>query len=128
MIRRPPRSTLFPYTTLSRSFATFEREPAASASIAQVHLARLHDGREVAVKVLRPRVEEEIAKDVALLATGAEFVERLWPDGRRLKPREVVAEFARHLEDELNLMHEAANASQLRRNFERSALLLVPEV
>ncbi len=109
-------------------FATFEREPVASASIAQVHLARLHDGREVAVKVLRPRVEEEIAKDVALLATAADFVERLWPDGRRLKPREVVAEFARHLEDELNLMHEAANASQLRRNFERSALLLVPEV
>src|SRR5207302_3557987 len=61
-------------------------------------------------------------------ATAAEFVERLWPDGRRLKPREVVAEFARHLEDELNLMREAANASQLRRNFERSALLLVPEV
>src|SRR5436190_718136 len=109
-------------------FATFEREPVASASIAQVHLARLHDGREVAVKVLRPRVEEEIAKDVALLTTAADFVERLWPDGRRLKPREVVAEFARHLEDELNLMHEAANASQLRRNFERSALLLVPEV
>src|SRR2546430_1954480 len=113
---------------IEAGFATFEREPAASASIAQVYLARLHDGREVAVKVLRPRVEEEIAKDVALLATGAEFVERLWPDGRRLKPREVVAEFARHLEDELNLMHEAANASQLRRNFERSALLLVPEV
>ncbi len=109
-------------------FAAFEREPVASASIAQVHLATLHDGREVAVKVLRPRVEDEIAKDVALLATAAEFVERLWPDGRRLKPREVVAEFARHLEDELNLMREAANASQLRRNFERSALLLVPEV
>src|SRR5204863_263433 len=100
----------------------------ASASMAQVHLARLHDGREVAVKVLRPRVEEEIAKDVALLATAAQFVERLWPDGRRLKPREMVAEFARHLEDRLNLMHEGANASQLSRNFERSALLLVPEV
>src|SRR5207247_6157024 len=82
-------------------FATFEREPVASASIAQVHLARLHDGREVAVKVLRPRVEQEIAKDVALLATAAQFVERLWPDGRRLKPREVVAEFARDLEEAL---------------------------
>ncbi|HXM81002.1 MAG TPA: ubiquinone biosynthesis regulatory protein kinase UbiB [Burkholderiales bacterium] len=109
-------------------FASFEREPVASASIAQVHLATFYDGREVAVKVLRPHVEQEIAKDVALLITGAEFVERLWPDGRRLKPREVVAEFARHLEDELNLMREAANASQLRRNFEGSALLLVPEV
>ncbi len=109
-------------------FSEFQRDAAASASIAQVHLATLKDGREVAVKVLRPRVEEEIAKDVTLLETGAALAERLWVDGRRLKPREVVAEFARHLEDELDLMREAANASQLRRNFEHSPLLLVPEV
>src|SRR5881394_3662026 len=82
---------------LEKHFGTFDRQPVASASIAQVHLATLHDGREVAVKVLRPGVEREIAKDVALLATAAQFVERLWPDGRRLKPREMVAEFARHL-------------------------------
>jgi len=88
----------------------------------------LHDGREVAVKVLRPGVEAAIAKDVALLDTAAALVERLWVDGRRLRPREVVAEFARHLEEELDLIVEAANASQLRRNFERSPLLLVPEV
>jgi ubiquinone biosynthesis protein len=109
-------------------FAQIERTPVASASVAQVHLARLQDGREVAVKVLRPGVEGAIAKDVALLETAAALMERLWADGRRLKPREVVAEFARHLEDELDLMREAANASQLRRNFEGSALLAVPQV
>jgi len=113
---------------LAEVFASFEPEAVASASIAQVHLARLHDGCEVAVKVLRPRVEQEIAKDVALLETAAALVERLWQEGRRLKPREVVAEFVHHLEEELDLMREAANASQLRRNFAGSALLLVPEV
>jgi ubiquinone biosynthesis protein len=109
-------------------FEKFDREPVASASIAQVHLARRMDGRDVAVKVLRPRVEQEIAKDLALLQTAAGLVERLWSDGRRLKPREVVAEFARHLDEELDLMREAANASQLRRNFAGSALLMVPEM
>jgi ubiquinone biosynthesis protein len=109
-------------------FSGFEREPVASASIAQVHLGVLHDGREVAVKVLRPGVEQAVAKDVALLETAARVVERLGPDARRLKPREVVAEFSRHLEDELDLMREAANASQLRRNFAGSSLLQVPDV
>ncbi len=109
-------------------FAQFDREPTASASIAQVHLGRLHDGREVAVKVLRPRVEDAVAKDVALLETAAALVERLWAEGRRLKPREVVAEFERHLEEELDLLREAANGSQLGRNFAGSALLVVPEI
>src|SRR5437016_10270200 len=109
-------------------FASLERAPVASASIAQVHLGRLEDGREVAVKVLRPAVEAEIAKDLALLQTAASLVERLSPEGRRLKPREVVAEFARHLDEELNLLTEAANASQLRRNFRNSPLLAIPEV
>jgi len=109
-------------------FASFEREPVASASVAQVHLATLHDGTEVAVKVLRPGIERVIANDLALLHVGATLIELLWADGRRLRPHEVVAEFARHLEDELDLMREASNASQLRRNFERSPLLLVPEV
>ena len=114
--------------SIAELFSSFEREPVASASIAQVHLAVLKDGREVAVKVLRPNVEVEIAKDVALLDTAASLVERWSVDGRRLRPRQVVAEFARHLEDELDLMREAAHASQLRRNFERSSLLLVPQV
>jgi len=109
-------------------FASFEREPVASASVAQVHLAVLKDGTEVAVKVLRPGVEQAIARDVLLLETGAGLVERLWMEGRRLKPREVVAEFARHLEDELDLVREAANASLLGRNFAASPLLAVPAV
>jgi ubiquinone biosynthesis protein len=109
-------------------FVTFEREPVASASVAQVHLASLPGGIQVAVKVLRPGIERIIANDVALLDVGATLVELLWADGRRLRPHEVVAEFARHLEDELDLMREASNASQLRRNFEGSPLLLVPEI
>jgi ubiquinone biosynthesis protein len=109
-------------------FDRFEREPVASASVAQVHLAALKDGREVAVKVLRPGIERIIARDVLLMDTAAALIERLWADGRRLRPRAVVAEFSRHLEDELDLMREASNASLLRRNFERSPLLLVPEV
>jgi len=113
---------------LEKVFQEFDKTPVASASIAQVHLGRLHDGTEVAVKVLRPGVEAAIARDVALLDTAAGLVERWWVDGRRLKPREVVAEFARHLEDELDLMREAANASQLGRNFAGSPLLLVPAV
>jgi ubiquinone biosynthesis protein len=113
---------------ISELFRSFEERPVASASIAQVHLATLHDGAEVAVKVLRPQVEAAVARDLALLETGAGLAERLWADGRRLKPREVVAEFARHLDDELDLMREASNASQLGRNFAGSPLLLVPEV
>jgi len=112
---------------IERLFSSFEKNPVASASIAQVHLARLHDGREVAVKVLRPGVEQAIANDLALLETAAMLAER-WAEGRRLKPRQVVAEFERHLEEELDLMREAANGSQLRRNFADSRLLVVPEV
>jgi len=113
---------------LDEVFAEFSREPVASASIAQVHLATLMNGEEAAVKVLRPGVERAIARDVALLETAARLMERLWAEGRRLKPREVVAEFTRHLHEELDLLREAANASQLRRNFEGSPLLAVPRV
>jgi ubiquinone biosynthesis protein len=109
-------------------FAQFEREPVASASIAQVHFARLKDGKEVAVKVLRPGMKQSIESDIALMVIAAEWVERLWADGRRLKPREVVAEFDKYLHDELDLMREAANGSQLRRNFVGSDLLAVPEM
>ena len=113
---------------LDKVFAKFEKQPIASASVAQVHVATLKDGTEVAVKVLRPGVEQAIARDMMLLQTAAGLVERLWEDGWRLKPREVVAEFARHLEDELDLVREAANASLLRRNFLNSPLLVVPAV
>src|SRR5690349_8887798 len=109
-------------------FASLERTPIASASIAQVHLGRLKDGREVAVKVLRPGVERDIAKDLALLEAAGSLVQRLSPEGRRLRPRDVVAEFARHLDEEMDLMREAASASQMRRDFANSTLLAVPEV
>jgi ubiquinone biosynthesis protein len=113
---------------LERVFAAFEGDPVASASVAQVHLARLPDGTEVAVKVLRPGIAAVIAGDLALLHAGATLIEWLWADGRRLRPHEVVNEFAKHLEVELDLLREASNASQLRRNFEGSPLLLVPRV
>jgi len=113
---------------LADIYADFDRTPVASASVAQVHFATLHDGRKVAVKVLRPGIEPVIAHDLGLLDGFASLLERFWSDGRRLKPREVVAEFAKHLVDELDLMREAANCSQLRRNFSGSQLLLIPEV
>ena len=112
-------------------FAEFDATPVASASVAQVHFARLlpeDGGHEVAVKILRPNMESVIEHDLALLDTLASLLERIWSDGKRLKPREVVAEFAKYLHDELDLMREAANCSQLRRNFSDSELLLVPGV
>jgi ubiquinone biosynthesis protein len=109
-------------------FARFDAEPVASASIAQVHFAELKDGREVAVKVLRPGMREVIEQDLTLLHTLAAWVERLSADGRRLKPREVVAEFDGYLHDELDLVREAANATQLRRNMDGLGLVLIPEM
>ena len=109
-------------------FARFERTPVASASVAQVHFAELPDGREVAVKILRPGIQPVIEHDIALLHVAASLLEKLWADGRRLKPREVVAEFDKYLHYELDLMREAANCSKLRRNFADSDLLMLPEV
>jgi ubiquinone biosynthesis protein len=113
---------------LQEVFARFEEYCVASASVAQVHLAWLPDGTEAAVKILRPGIGRVISNDVALMYSAAGLVEVLWKEGKRLKPREVVAEFERHLREELDLMLEAANASQLRRNFAGSPILRVPEV
>jgi ubiquinone biosynthesis protein len=113
---------------LDEVFARFEAEPVASASIAQVHFAVLKSGREVAVKVLRPNMLKVIDDDLRLLHTLARWVERLSADGKRLKPREVVAEFDGYLHDELDLVREASNAAHLRRNMDGLNLVLVPEM
>src|SRR6188474_3587027 len=113
---------------LDRIFASFEQTPVASASIAQVHFATLPNGREVAVKVLRPNMLPAIEKDLALMHMMAGWVEGASTDGKRLKPREVVAEFDKYLHDELDLLREAANAAQLRRNMQDIDLVMIPEM
>jgi ubiquinone biosynthesis protein len=117
---------------LSEIFSSFEREPVASASIAQVHFAVLKDRdgkeRDVAVKVLRPGMLPAIEKDIGLMRMMARWVEGVSADGKRLKPREVVAEFDKYLHDELDLVREAACAAQLRRNMAGLDLVLIPEM
>jgi ubiquinone biosynthesis protein len=134
--RVPPFPAEAVMTTLDRCyhrpvdqvFASFDRDPAASASVAQVHFAELPNGTPVAVKVLRPGIDAVIAHDLALMDTAAGLMERVSADARRLRPRDVVREFEKTIRDELDLTREAANCSQLRRNFRHSPLLLVPEV
>lgn len=110
-------------------FDDFEIKPLASASIAQVHTARLKsNGKEVVIKVIRPDILPVIKADMRLMNRLAGWLPVLLPDGRRLRPREVVHEYEKTLLDELNLLREAANAIQLRRNFEGSPMLYIPEV
>ncbi|QFU77529.1 ubiquinone biosynthesis regulatory protein kinase UbiB [Halioglobus maricola] len=113
---------------IDKLYASFETTPMASASVAQVHAATLHSGEEVVVKVVRPDIEPIIRQDLALMYTLARAVERYVPDGRRLRPVEVVSDYELVILDELDLGREAANASQLRRNFEGSNLVYVPQV
>lgn len=113
---------------LLEAFAEFDINPLASASIAQVHAAKLLTGQEVVVKVLRPDVYKRISRDVDLLYALADLAVRYWRPAKQLRPREIVAEFEACLKDELDLLREGANASQLRRNFSNSELLYIPEV
>ncbi len=106
----------------------FDETPIASASVAQVHGARLKSGKEVVVKVLRPDIERVIRRDVGLLQIIASLANRYWKEARRLHPLEVVADYKKTILDELDLQREAANASQLRRNWEDSDILFVPEI
>jgi SSS family solute:Na+ symporter len=136
----PPFPSAVAIATIERAFrrpvgdvfVQFDETPIASASIAQVHFAtiRTNQGevREVAVKVLRPNMRGVIEKDLALMAMMAGWVEGLSADGKRLKPREVVGEFDKYLHDELDLVREAANAAQLRRNMASLDLVLIPEM
>ena len=130
----------FPYASVAQTiqssfglpveqvFEQFDVLPVASASVAQVHFAHLPGGIPVAVKILRPGISVVIEKDLVLLDSAALLMQKLWSDGKRLKPREVVAEFSKHIHSELDLMLEAANCSLLGRNFADGKLLLVPEV
>lgn len=115
-------------------FASFDEVPLASASIAQVHVAKLHpvgeepEGMEVAVKILRPNVHQQIRRDIDLMFAIAKAVERLWSEGQRLHPVEIVAEYETVIFDELDMLREAANAAQLRRNWMGSTLIYHPAV
>ena len=109
-------------------FSRFDREPFAAASIAQVHTAALPDGTEVIVKLLRPGVRELIERDLDVMYALAGLADKYWEHGKRLRPLELVAEYEKTIFDELDLMREGANTAQLRRNFEGSDLLYVPEV
>ena len=109
-------------------FASFDATPMASASVAQVHAATLHTGEDVVVKVIRPDIEPIIRQDIALLFTLARLIGKYLPDGKRLRALEVVADYEITILDELDLQREAANASQLRRNFEDSSVLYIPKV
>lgn len=113
---------------VSALFASFESTPLASASVAQVHCAILHTGEQVVVKVVRPGIEKIIRQDIALMFTLARLAAKYHPDGRRLRPVEVVADYELVILDELDMAREAANTSQLRRNFENNKLLYVPQV
>ncbi|HOY23912.1 MAG TPA: ubiquinone biosynthesis regulatory protein kinase UbiB [Cellvibrio sp.] len=109
-------------------FSDYDHEPLASASVAQVHAATLKNGKAVVIKAVRPNIENIIAQDVALLLKLAHLLEKYSEDGRRLRPVEIVEDYRNTIFDELNLQKEAANASQLRRNFANSNLLYVPEI
>src|SRR5688572_7777301 len=113
---------------VSEVFETFDEAPLAAASIAQVHTARLRGGQEVVIKVLRPGVREAIERDLEVMYVLARFARDHFNEGHRLRPLEVVREYEKTILDELDLMREAANAAQLRRNFAGSPLLYVPEV
>ena len=109
-------------------FDRFDQEPLAAASIAQVHTAKLKAGHEVIVKVLRPGVQEQIESDLAVLKVLAGLADRYWEHGKRLRPLEIVDEYEHTILDELDLMREAANTAQLKRNFQGSKMLYVPDV
>ncbi len=113
---------------VNKVFKSFDDTPLASASIAQVHAATLHTGEDVVVKVIRPKLQKTIVKDIKLMRLAAQLIERYSGDGKRLRPVEVINDYEHTILGELDLMAEAANTSQLKRNFKDSEMLYVPEV
>ena len=114
---------------VEETFATFDREPLASASVAQVHTATLKNGEDVVIKILRPGIDKQITEDVEILHAAAAVIHKYWPASRRLRPRDVVREYDKTIHEELDLVREAANASQLRRNFPPdNEVLYVPKI
>ncbi|TVU90190.1 ubiquinone biosynthesis regulatory protein kinase UbiB [Vreelandella titanicae] len=113
--------------SLEEAFAEFDRVPLASASIAQVHAARLHGGEDVVVKIIRPGIDRVMRQDMALMYQVAKLFSKI-PEARRLRPVEVIRDYEATLFDELDLYKEAANTSQLKRNFKDSPLLFVPTI
>ncbi len=113
---------------LENHFKVFEKESTASASVAQVHYAQLHDGTDVVVKVVRPGIVAVIERDLELLHILADLADRYWSQCKRLKPKEIVSDYDKTIHDELDMMREAASASQLKANFANSDLIHVPQV
>lgn len=113
--------------TLEAAFAEFDRVPLASASIAQVHAATLYGGEDVVVKIIRPGIDRIMRQDMALMYQVAKLLSKV-PEARRLRPVEVIRDYEATLFDELDLYKEAANTSQLKRNFKDSPLLFVPTI
>lgn len=109
-------------------FQTFDSNPMASASVAQVHAATLLSGQSVVVKVIRPGIEKVINQDISLMRMMASALQHYWSEGRRLRPMDVVEDYEQTIHDELDMQREAANASQLRRNFDGSSLIYIPEI
>lgn len=113
---------------INQVFSQFSTDPLATASIAQVHAAQLHNGKDVIVKVIRPGIEKTIRQDINLMLLIAHWLEQYWTDGKRLHPVQLVQDYEKTIYDELDLQREAANASQIRRNFPDSELIYIPEV
>ena len=114
--------------SIDQIFKKIDDEPLAAASIAQVHSAKLSDGKDVIIKILRPNIQVQIEKDISALYIIARSLENFWSESEQVKPTEIVKEYEKTIINELNLKREAANAARLKKNFSKSEMLYVPEI